>query len=266
MSGDNGIGSAGIYGAQGIASASNTPGSRVDVMGWGSQDAFWLFGGEGMPSTNPPGRLNDLWKLDACTTSAVSLTKTACSSYVGPGGQVWTTSGTYKDTLTNAFGCDSFITISLTVIPLTAGISQNGTTLAASPATGVLYQWIDCSNNALVAGASSAVFTPTTTGSYAVMIGNSSCVDTSDCVSVAITAISPLMESSLIVVCPNPSLGVFYLSAPCHATVRDALGNTPQTHFLAEALDPTPLPAGIYLLPLRTVSGAVQHTRIVLQY
>ncbi len=36
-------------------------------------------------------------------------------SYTSPGGKVWTRSGTYKDTILNQAGCDSIITINLTI-------------------------------------------------------------------------------------------------------------------------------------------------------
>jgi hypothetical protein len=45
-----------------------------------------------------------------------SITATACPSYLSPSGNyVWTTSGIYTDTLVNSQGCDSIITIDLSV-------------------------------------------------------------------------------------------------------------------------------------------------------
>lgn len=44
----------GVYGTQGVASPSNTPGSRVLAVSWvGVDGSFWLFGGSG--SGSAPG-------------------------------------------------------------------------------------------------------------------------------------------------------------------------------------------------------------------
>ncbi len=53
------------------------------------------------------------YKRCAPTTSTISTTS-ACS-YVSPSGQILTTSGVFTDTIPNASGCDSIITINLTV-------------------------------------------------------------------------------------------------------------------------------------------------------
>ena len=54
---------------------------------------------------------------DICVTSSSSLTETACESYTSPWGTVYTQSGVYTDTLSTAAGCDSIITLNLTVNP-----------------------------------------------------------------------------------------------------------------------------------------------------
>lgn len=52
-----------------------------------------------------------------------ALTTSACGSYTSPSGnQVWTASGTYMDTLQNSIGCDSLITVNLTIYNPTSGI------------------------------------------------------------------------------------------------------------------------------------------------
>lgn len=48
-----------------------------------------------------------------------SITETACGTYTAPDGTVYTTSGVYTAVIPNAAGCDSTITIDLTVIPYT---------------------------------------------------------------------------------------------------------------------------------------------------
>jgi N-acetylneuraminic acid mutarotase len=53
----------GVYGALGVGSTSNMPGSRDDAISWtDSAGNLWLFGGTGYDSTGTLVELNDLWK------------------------------------------------------------------------------------------------------------------------------------------------------------------------------------------------------------
>ena len=54
--------------------------------------------------------------LTIINSSSSEITVTACDSYSLPGGtQTWTESGIYQDTLLNAVGCDSIVTVNLTI-------------------------------------------------------------------------------------------------------------------------------------------------------
>jgi hypothetical protein len=53
--------------------------------------------------------------IPTCNPSTSSITETTCDSYISPSGKVWTTSGIYIDTIPNSEGCDSIITIDLTI-------------------------------------------------------------------------------------------------------------------------------------------------------
>ncbi|PCI92566.1 MAG: hypothetical protein COB15_17465, partial [Flavobacteriales bacterium] len=56
-------------------------------------------------------------KINQCNTSGIISTIT-CNSYTSPSGNyTWTATGNYTDTIPNAIGCDSIITINLTIIP-----------------------------------------------------------------------------------------------------------------------------------------------------
>ncbi len=55
-------------------------------------------------------------ELSQCTNSISTISPIACDFYNSPSGNyTWTTGGTYTDTIPNAAGCDSIITINLTV-------------------------------------------------------------------------------------------------------------------------------------------------------
>ena len=54
----------GIYGALGVAAATNAPGQRSSAISWtDSSGNFWLFGGLGVDSKGNAGYLNDLWRI-----------------------------------------------------------------------------------------------------------------------------------------------------------------------------------------------------------
>jgi N-acetylneuraminic acid mutarotase len=52
-----------VYGTQGMAAPSNTPGWRQYAVSWtDSSGNFWFFGGNGVDSASGVGLLNDLWR------------------------------------------------------------------------------------------------------------------------------------------------------------------------------------------------------------
>ena len=139
-----------------------------------------------------------------------SITETACKTYtVSSGDETYTALGTYsvEDTLTSiATGCDSIITINLTIESPDVTVSVSGITLTAATA-GVTYQWIDCSDNSPITGATGPSFTPQADGSYAVIISDGPCSDTSACETVAGLNTTEFEEIDVLVY-PNPSNGI----------------------------------------------------------
>ncbi len=76
-------GQTGVYGAAGIPSAGNAPGSRFSATGWAdSSGRLWLFGGSGSITTNAV-YFNDLWKYQPAITS---LSPTATPTFSVPTG------------------------------------------------------------------------------------------------------------------------------------------------------------------------------------
>jgi hypothetical protein len=145
--------------------------------------------------------------LSILAPTSANITEEACEQYISPGGQVWTASGTYMDTIPNAEGCDSVITVALTVdFPSASATLQNGT-LTATPAPAV-YQWIDCATGQPISGATAQTYTPTASGSYAVLVSNG-CSDTSACVAVTVSGagLQNLALGESFALFPNPSTG-----------------------------------------------------------
>lgn len=118
----------------------------------------------------------------ACTSSAATISDSSCARYTSPSGKyTWTLTGTYNDTIANATGCDSILTINLTIknapsasiSPASATICNGAnTTLTATGGTG--YAW----GNGLGSNAAVTV-SPTAQTTYTVTVtGANSCTAT----------------------------------------------------------------------------------------
>lgn len=120
-------------------------------------------------------------KIGLCTPTTKTVTATACTSYAA-NSQTYTTSGVYTQTLTNSKGCDSLLTLNLTINqPTSHSITQiscsdfaiNSQTYSAS---GVYTQTLTNSKgcdslltiNLTINQPTSASMTHTSCGSYAV--------------------------------------------------------------------------------------------------
>jgi hypothetical protein len=120
----------------------------------------------------------------------------------------YSVAGTYNDTVVGgaANGCDSVIVTNLSIHTLDLGVTVGGASLTANLA-GETYQWIDCSDSSVIAGETSQTFTPSVSGSYAVILTDALCSDTSACE----TFITGGLESSgdaQFNLYPNPTRGI----------------------------------------------------------
>ena len=134
-----------------------------------------------------------------------------CSKVVWIDGNIYTESNhTASHMLTTIHGCDSLITLDLTI-----GVEDISTTVVDSTITanlsGATYQWLNCQDNySIINGETSAVFSPNANGSYCVQITQNGCVDTSLCESISIIGIpenNPLKDVKFY---PNPVANTIY--------------------------------------------------------
>lgn len=149
----------------------------------------------------------DYTKLVATSGTDVQI---ACNSFHWIDGNTYTastTSPTY--TLTNAVGCDSVVTLNLTIHSLpVVTTNTNGLTITANE-TGSSYQWINCATGAMIIGQTNQSYTATANGNYAVIIDNGNCVDTSACVTINTVGIDQTYDGNQLVIYPNPNNGDF---------------------------------------------------------
>jgi hypothetical protein len=80
-------------------------------------------------------------------------------------------------------------------------------TISANNSTAISYQWIDCANgNSHITGETSASYTATSDGSYAVIITDGSCTDTSACIVINTSGIAT-NDLNGVTVYPSPTSG-----------------------------------------------------------
>lgn len=192
-----------------------------------------------------------------------TISPVVCNSYTAPSGAIYLTSGTYMDTIANAAGCDSLITINLTLntdqtsgyavtqcleytlpsgsqtfyastifvdtIPAVSGCdsimtiditiytvnigaTQAGNTLTADALAPATYQWVDCATGySDVIGATSQSFSPNYNSDFAVIVFENGCYDTSACFTISTVDVNELFAEN-VAVYPNPTTGEFYVS------------------------------------------------------
>ena len=100
-------------------------------------------------------------KLSQCFSSYSTDTQTACDSYTWIDGNTYTSSNsTATDTLTNAAGCDSVVTLNLTINTVESSVTQNGTILSSNQ-SGASYQWVECPAMTPISGATSQSYIAT---------------------------------------------------------------------------------------------------------
>ena len=147
------------------------------------------------------------------TSTTGTDVQTACDSYIWIDGNTYTADNNIAThTLTNAAGCDSVVTLDLTInVTPTAGATDNGDGTFSATGSGS-YQWIDCSSNTAIAGETSSEFTPTQNGDYKVAVSNGDCADTSDCLNIDNVGLSELNNSELSAY-PNPTTGQVTISS-----------------------------------------------------
>ena len=182
----------------------------------------WIDGITYTSSTNTPTvTLTNTYGCDSVVTLNLTVSSpttstdlvTACNSFT------WIDSVTYTSstniptvTLISAAGCDSVVTLNLTVNHVDITITQNSNTLTVGEA-GAAYQWLDCNNgNSIITGEINQSYNPVTSGDYAVAVTKSGCTDTSVCVNFIPNTIGiNELENSFVKIYPNPTSSAFII-------------------------------------------------------
>lgn len=210
-----------------------------------------------------------LMKLGQCITQATAINQTACDSFAF-NGVTYFSSGTYLHVFNDMNGCDSVVTLNLTIPDIDTTLTHNGIVLQSNfQQASTLYQWIDCNTGTIIPSQTNILFAPTISGNYAVVISYNGCTDTSQCMYVSVTGIDENVSHKLFYIISNPTTGAFQILFShtyknCEVEVYDSMGKLILYNTLATEnnIDLKYMPHGLYLIKV-TVDGKTEAVKII---
>ncbi len=149
--------------------------------------------------------------VEVLSPTVSEINEVACVEFT-LNGQSYTQSGTYIQSLSNLAGCDSTLTLNLTIneLPSIPVIySSNENILSIDAQANVTYQWIFCNSGLSINNAIDTIYSPTVNGVYGVELTNGCGTVSSECVTINNMNVPEFMNE--ILVYPNPSLGLVYI-------------------------------------------------------
>lgn len=216
-----------------------------------------------------------LYIFGSCTETTSTIFPSVCNFYSSPSANyIWNASGTYLDTVSSAFGCDSVITIHLTITEIDTFITQDFRRLTANDSNATSFQWLDCNNNYTpIVDATDRSFEPLVNGNYALEITKNSCIDTSACYSFMSVGIFSPEFSTQIRVYPNPGRGKFMVNLKNHyaklvVKIRGINGHTVLEEVFLNKDQFTlniDAPSGLYFLEVITEDGQMGSLKLILE-
>jgi len=202
-----------------------------------------------------------------CTPTYHTIDTTGCLLYKSPGGQVYTSPGTYFDTLVNSGGCDSIITINLDFTEIDTSIIQDGSILIANEKRANFYQWIDCETGAWIGGANMDQYQVIWDGSYALLMHLGACVDTSGCHQLVLSHLDEESREQQVLPYPNPCDAFFRCDVRTSSDLSlfDITGKKVLviSSYRGRKVDIHSLPAGLYFLRIKGPDGLISRKLLV---
>lgn len=187
--------------------------------------------------------------------------QTACNAFTWIDGITYTqnnNSATYTYEGGSSFGCDSIVTLNLSIYTINNEVQLINNTLTALQQAGVSYQWVDCDNNNLpIADATSSTYTPSESGNFAVTLSNENCTTTSLCTEVTIISVNEVSANTRFSIYPNPTSGIFTLeyNEPAMLEILDLTGRVVESFIhkgVQSQIDLKNQTSGIYFIRIVT--------------
>lgn len=158
-----------------------------------------------------------LFRWKDCSTYMLTDSVIACGPYTWIDGLTYNTSDSSATYIINngSGACDSIINLFLTIKPsIDNSIQVNANTLTANNVN-ASYQWVDCANNFMpLIGENARSFTATQNGTYAVIVSENACVDTSSCFTINNISLGEEMGLGDFDISPNPTSGWLKVEVP----------------------------------------------------
>jgi len=209
---------------------------------------------------NNPSSFSYDWTPNVSTTySATSLAAGIYTVQISSGAGLCVTTQTYNVTQPTAYN-----------VPVNI-IGGNILNFNDSYVGGTTFQWLDCNNgNAPIIGAVNAQFTPTVSGSYALVVTDN-CASTSTCTSILVTGINENTVLNNITLLPNPASTYIALSNVVEGTsvsVIDVTGKIIASNSVIDTdktmtIETSNLSNGIYVIQLKN-NGAVAYKKLII--
>lgn len=166
-------------------------------------------------------------------------------------------------------GCDSVVSVKMTIKPVNDSVLVSGATATAKSTTATAYQWVACPSYTPIPGATTSSYTAVMTGSYAVIVTENGCMDTSDCVRLIGTHISDFQATGLSVY-PVPMedyVLVEGMTPGAHVSCFNVLGQLLYEGTAGAGgvlrIETKNYPGGVYLLKITEPSGRHSIVRVV---
>jgi hypothetical protein len=180
-----------------------------------------------------------------------------------PDGTFGDSSKTHQSLLKSKGGCDSIVTITLTVNKPDVSILVNKDTLSSN-AINSTYQWLYCdSSYKAIPGANNKIFVPDFSGNYAVEVKKDNCIDTSDCQFINPSFLPEWDQNGWVLIYPNPSKEHITIELPkeilFEISLIDAQGRTvvekQSSKGNSYTLSLSELKEGIYFIRLEDITN-----------
>jgi hypothetical protein len=143
---------------------------------------------------------------------------------------------------------------------LQAQIQDVGLALKASNTPiGATFQWLDCNNNYQeITGETNQTFTPINNGSYAVIVNNTTCTDTSACYDFVTIGEMNVSDENNFIIAPNPMTDFLYITSNLNDNITEIriLDYLGKELFIGpinqNGIDITNLKTGCYIIEILT--------------
>ena len=202
-------------------------------------------------------------------TTFSDLTIEACGEYVSPSGQVITNTQVFNDTIPNMGGCDSVITIDVTIKEIDNSVNLIADTLWAVE-EGISYQWVRCWPDSIeiIEGETNQSYSAPESGDYAVILTDGVCTDTSECTPVILVSLTGLKYQTTYLF-PNPTTDVLQIQNTSAGKAQYVIYDGKGRQVLSltgsqatEQIDMSKLSKGIYFIEISSKEG-VSREKIV---